>query len=106
MDIRHKYAPISNKHHRCHFMYHVRYTESLRSLSGTIAERLAVDLSLPVLTAKVCRAWDSFTHSSACAANALTHCFSGIYNHSILERVCHLLEFSISYINVLCAIIT
>ena len=37
-----------------------------------VAERLAVELSLSVLT--VCRGWDSNTQPSACEANALTHC--------------------------------
>ena len=36
------------------------------------AERLAVKLSLHVLTTKVCRGWDSNTQSSACGANALS----------------------------------
>ena len=39
-----------------------------------IAERLAVELSLPVLTTQVCRGWDSNAQPSACGANALTHC--------------------------------
>ena len=39
-----------------------------------IAERLAVELSLPVFTTKVCRGWDSNTQPSACGANALTNC--------------------------------
>ena len=38
------------------------------------AERLAVELSLPVLTTWFCRGWDSNTQPSACRANALTHC--------------------------------
>ena len=39
-----------------------------------IAERIAVELSLPVFTTKVCRGWDSNTQLSACMVNALTHC--------------------------------
>ena len=39
-----------------------------------IAERAAVQLSIHVLTTKVCRGWDSNTQHSACDANALTHC--------------------------------
>ena len=39
-----------------------------------IAERLAVELSLPVFTTKVCRGWDLNTQPSSCGANALTHC--------------------------------
>ena len=38
------------------------------------AGRLAVDLSLPVFTTKVCRGWDSNFQPSACGVNALTHC--------------------------------
>ena len=38
------------------------------------AERLAVELSLPVLASWVCRGWDSNTQPSAFGANALTHC--------------------------------
>ena len=38
------------------------------------AERVAVRLSLPVLTILVCRGWDSKTQPSAWGANALTHC--------------------------------
>ena len=37
-----------------------------------VAESLAVDLSLPVLSTKVCRCWDSNIQPSACRANALT----------------------------------
>ena len=38
---------------------------------GHIAERLAVELSLPVFTTKVCRGWDSNIQLSACEANVL-----------------------------------
>ena len=38
------------------------------------AERLAVELSLPVLTTYVCRCWDSNIQPFICAANALTDC--------------------------------
>ena len=38
-----------------------------------IAERLAVELSLPVFTTKVCGGWDSNTQPSANEANAFTH---------------------------------
>ena len=40
----------------------------------SIAERLAVELSLPVLTTKFCRVWDTNTQPSACVASALTDC--------------------------------
>ena len=39
-----------------------------------IAERLAVELSLPVFTTEFCRGWISNTQPSACGANAPTHC--------------------------------
>ena len=39
-----------------------------------IADRLAVELSLPVFTTYVCRRWDSNTQPSACEASTLTHC--------------------------------
>ena len=38
------------------------------------AERLVVQMSLPVFTTKVCRGWDSNTEPSACEANTLTRC--------------------------------
>ena len=43
-----------------------------------IAERLAVELSLPVFTAKVCCGWDSNTQPSACKENALTYCATAV----------------------------
>ena len=39
-----------------------------------IAERLAVELLLPVFTTYICRGWDSNTQPSACEANALAYC--------------------------------
>ena len=39
-----------------------------------VAERLAVELSLPVFTTKICRGWDSNTQPSAFGTNALIHC--------------------------------
>ena len=47
----------------CHFRGPVALTP--------VAERLAVELSLPVLTSKVCRRWDSNIQPSACETNAL-----------------------------------
>ena len=38
------------------------------------AQRLVVELSLPVLTTKVCRGRESNTQFSACEANGLDHC--------------------------------
>ena len=43
-----------------------------------IAERLAVELSLPVFIDSGCRAWDSNTQPSACEAIALTDCATTI----------------------------
>ena len=49
-------------------------------------KRLAVELSLPVLTThKVCRSWDSNTQSSACGANALTHYATAVVNWQNLK---------------------
>ena len=42
------------------------------------AERLAVELSLPLLTTSVCRAWDSNTQPSAYGPNALTDCATAV----------------------------
>ena len=39
-----------------------------------VAQCLAVELSLPVFTTKVCGGWDSNTQPSAHKANALTNC--------------------------------
>ena len=38
------------------------------------AERLALELSLPVFSTLVLAGWDSNTKPSACGTNALTHC--------------------------------
>ena len=38
------------------------------------AERMAVNLSLPVLTTEVCRGWDSNTQTFTWEVNVLTHC--------------------------------
>ena len=43
-----------------------------------ISERLAMELSLPVFTTYVCRGWDSYTQSTACKGNALTHCATAV----------------------------
>ena len=39
-----------------------------------IAERLAVELSLPVFTKYVCLGWYSNTQQFACGSNVVTHC--------------------------------
>ena len=47
-----------------------------------IAERLALELSLPVFTTWVCRGWDSNTQPSTCGANALSQCATAaVYVH-------------------------
>ena len=40
----------------------------------SIAEHLAVELSLSLFTTQVCCGWDSNNQHSACKVNALTHC--------------------------------
>ena len=54
----------------------------------SIAERLAVELSLPVFTTYVCRGWDTNTQPSACEANALAYCATAavIKNWLTLKR--------------------
>ena len=51
------------------------YYEQGRPVTLTpVAERLAAEMSLPVLTTQVCRSSDSNAKPSACEANALTDC--------------------------------
>ena len=52
------------------------YNGHLRGPStlSPFAECLAVGLSLPVFTIRVCRSWDSNTQPSACKTNSLTDC--------------------------------
>ena len=45
-----------------------------------VAERLVVELSLPVFTTYVCRECDSNIQPSACGANALTHWHFYVYD--------------------------
>ena len=52
-----------------------------------IAERLAVELSLPVFTTYVCRDWDSNTQLSACGTNALTHRGSNSDKDTLVNRI-------------------
>ena len=57
-----------------------------------IAERLAVELSLPVFTTWICRDWDSNIQPSACEANAITHCASAaVFSNILLDRTCYFL---------------
>ena len=53
-----------------------------------IAERLAVELSLPVFTTYVCRGWDSKTQPFTCGANVLTHC--AIFNRKKFVSIINL----------------
>ena len=55
-----------------------------------IADRLAVELSLPDIATLVCRGWDSNTKHSACGVNALTHSATAAARLS----VCKLFSFS------------
>ena len=48
-----------------------------------IAERLAVELSLPVFTSSFCRDWDSNTQPSASEANALAHCATAALTYGL-----------------------
>ena len=51
-------------------------------LYSRIAERLSVDLSLPVFSTSVCRGWDSNTQLSACEVNAITNCVTAAFTVS------------------------
>ena len=62
-----------------HLLWHGAFVNNGRHLRGLvtltpIAERLTVELSLPVFITSVCRDWDSNTQPSACGSNALNHC--------------------------------
>ena len=48
-----------------------------------IAERLAVELSLPILTTKVCRGLNSNTQPSAIGTNTLTHCATAAVHNAL-----------------------
>ena len=52
-----------------------------------IAERLAVELSLPVFTTLNCRGWVSNTQPSACGANVLAHCATAVVSMVANEPV-------------------
>ena len=57
-----------------------------------IAECLAVELTLPVLTTLVCRGWDSNSQLFTCWVNALTHCATVAslkFRRSITPRKTH-----------------
>ena len=45
-----------------------------------IAEQLAMELSLPISTTRVCHNWDLNNQPSACQAKALTHCATARLN--------------------------
>ena len=66
-----------------------------------IAERLAVEVSLPYYE-WVCRGWDSNTQPSACGTHALTHCATTTAHLSVtpLQNSCayeEVIHFSCSY---------
>ena len=52
-----------------------------------ITERLTVDLSLPVLTIKVCHDWDSNTQPSAREADSLTHCATAVVVYFVISSL-------------------
>ena len=64
-------VPHLLKHGASVYNGHCRGSVVVTVTSAPIAERLAVELSLPVFTTYVCRGWDSNTQPSACEANAL-----------------------------------
>ena len=72
--VRHSLPVSSEVSLACH-MYCETYNGHLRGpvILTPIAERLAMELLLPVFTTWVCRGWDSNTQPSACEANAVTH---------------------------------
>ena len=59
-----------------HLLWHVTYVYKWYPWGPVtitpVAESLTVELSLPVLTTKVSRGWDSNTRPTACRANSLT----------------------------------
>lgn len=71
----HVFPKLFSKKYRIYSLmaHNVRIQWSSQTLR-LIARRLAVELSLPILSTKVCHDWDSNSHLSACQANALTHC--------------------------------
>ena len=74
-----KFWPMLCTHRHCASVYnnHLREFMTLTPIAG----RLAVELSLPIFTTKICRGWDSNT-TCACGANALTHCaIAAVNNH-------------------------
>ena len=84
-------------HHTCS---QVKSIDSIRYFhfchkTYLVAERFAVELSLPVLTTRVCLGWDSKTQHSACDANGLIDCATAaaqalsnlIYFFSILRII-------------------
>ena len=60
-----------------HLLWHsFKMIISVHVTVTTVVDCLAVELSLPVLTTKICQVWDLNTRSSVCEANALTNCSS------------------------------
>ena len=82
-----------------------------------IAERLAVELSLPVFTTLVCPGWDLKTQPSDFKANALAHwatevmtCLSGFYYTSLYSILififAHNLKYMLYLILITCKVIS
>ena len=69
------------------------YNGHLRALVilTPVADHLAVELSLPVLTTYNSGGWDSNTQPSTCKSNTLTNCATAAVNHFIhwLKFICH-----------------
>ena len=55
-----------------------------------IAERFAVELSLPVFTIPVCRGRNSNTQPSACRVKAVTHCIMSVKTCKKIMLTCQL----------------
>ena len=70
-----------------------------------IAERLALELSLPIFTTYICRGCDSNTQPAACGVNALTNCTIAavdtliLYNYMSTKLVCILILIIKLYVN-------
>ena len=52
-----------------------------------IAERLPVELSLPVFTSKVCQGWDSNTQPTAFGAKSLSDCVTAAVETTVLFKL-------------------
>ena len=52
-----------------------------------VAERLPVELSLPVFTTKACQGWDSNTQPSAFEAKSLSDCVTAAVETTVLFKL-------------------